>query len=592
MIDLSFSRRAHERIAPCGVLLLLTISSARAQAAPVPAEVAPAPARPAAEDAVKAPEEPAPRATPEATEKHEPLFIKGELAHPGTVRMLSRFNHAGVAIGPSFLDSSMYLGVDPGFAWYKDWGAVSLHIPLNLKAVALDGADPRYGGLEIRGADWDERAEIARFIRFATIGRKEDNLYVTLNGLRPSTLGYGMLLDSYQPLIDLNRSLTGLNFDWYNDYGGVQVQANDITFENTVMGTLAFVKPLAVLSAGLAQPSWADNIAAKTLSVGVEYMADYQAPRCILTSEHSADCVRGQGQLAGLDPATEVPLDHTFVNTRADTGRYAVKTSVVQALGTSIETKVFKDDVTDVKLYTTYHHYLNDGGGDGASLGSLGRFSLGTDWINAFRTRVAYVAYGDGFLPSYFNTNYEVAKYETNFSQRFAQATPTRYQAVFGDPENGFARPSIGLRHGYRVDAQWGLFREKRHNKQISAALGFSDSTGPYDSNFYVHVEFPMLRWMQLFGTYMRINGESIGVADDTVVLSGIRAELFTRVLHLNVHYSRTYQVVRTPGSEYHLGNAGVVNAAGVPGPFATDRLFETRDALFVQLEAGYELPN
>lgn len=565
------------------MLVLLTIFSARAQAAP--------------EDAVKTPEEPAARASPEASEKAEPLFIKGELAHPGTVRMLSRFNHAGVAIGPSFLDSSMYLGVDPGFAWYKDWGAVSLHVPLNLRAVQLDGANPRYGGLGIRGADWDERSEIARFIRFVTIGRKEDRLYLTLNSLRPNTLGYGMLLDSYQPLIDLNRSLTGLIFDWYGDYAGVQVQANDITFENTVMGTLAFVKPIAVLNAWQGLPSWADNIAAKTLSLGVEYIADYQAPRCIRTSEHAADCVRGQGQVAGLDPATEVPLDRTFVNTRADTGRYAVKTAVVQAIGTSVETKVFKDDVHDIKLYGTYHHYLNDGGGDGVSLGSLGRFSLGTDWINAFRTRVAYVAYGDGFLPSYFNTNYEVAKYETNFSQRVAQATPTRYQAIFGDPENGFARPSIGLRHGFRVDAQWGLFRSKRSNKQISAAIGLSDSTGPFDSNFYMHVEFPMLRWMQLFGTYMRMNGESFGGAldfnsGDSVVLSGIRAELFTRVLHLNVHYSRTYQVVRTPGSEYHLGNAGVVDRAGAPTPFAPDRLFETRDALFVQLDAGYELPN
>jgi hypothetical protein len=103
---------------------------------------------------------------------------------------------------------------------------------------------------------------------------------------------------------------------------------------------------------------------------------------------------------------------------------------------------------------------------------------------------------------------------------------------------------------------------------------------------------------MQLFATYMRFNGESFGgtfdfaESGDTALLSGVRVQLFTRVLHLNVHYSRTYQVVRTAGSEYHLGNALVVDRAGIPTSFAQDRLFDTRDALFVQLEIGYELPN
>ena len=173
--------------------------------------------------------------------------------------------------------------------------------------------------------------DYARVIRFFTIGRKEDNLYFTVNSLRPATIGYGELLKQYQGNIDVDRSMTGLIFDAYNNYAGFQFQANDITTVNRIIGGLVFLKPLSFFT---------DNSIADSLSLGAEYVGDFAAPRCIRTLEnpaHADECVQGSGNAAGFDPYTGANLNHTFARSDADTGRFDANTTNAHAAGFSGE---------------------------------------------------------------------------------------------------------------------------------------------------------------------------------------------------------------------------------------------------------------
>ena len=183
----------------------------------------------------------------------EPKFIKGNLIHVGTRKMLSRYDHIGISTGPALIGRDVLLNVDPGFAYYGDMFAVAMHVPMRLLAIGNLGDEAEFGEMRVRREDWDEVSDFGKIVRFFSIGRKEDNFYLTLNSLRPATIGHGQVLDKYQPNIDVDRSMLGLIFDAYNDYGGFQFQMNDVMWfdpenVNKVIGGLGFLKPLSLFS--------------------------------------------------------------------------------------------------------------------------------------------------------------------------------------------------------------------------------------------------------------------------------------------------------------------------------------------------------
>lgn len=509
-------------------------------------------------------------------------FIKGDLAHVGTRVLVSRFDHIGVRAGPRVIDKEIYLGVAPGLALYPKPWAFSFHVPLNL--LALEAGTNEFGGFRIRREDWDELSDFAKVIRFITFGRKESPLYFTITSLRPYTLGHGEIIQNYQPSIDLDRILTGAVFEAYNRWGGFQLQLNDVTFGNRLVGALAFVKPFGYLDGGMLS----------TFSLGVEYAGDFAAPRCIQISEDEPRCVPGSGNAAGFDPLTGQSRDDTFIRTDADLRRPFVEETTVHALGASAEIKVLKSDASDIKLYTTFHQFI--GAGSGLALGSLGRFNLRDDLTtHAFRVRAEGRSFSSRYQPAYFDTLYEITKYQAipGSSPRY-QIGPTKYQKIFGDPENGFVLPDSGRELGYNLEFSWAWFEGSRSGKQIAVAIGVQESTRDDDTNFYAHAEIPLVKYVQLFGTFLRANAQGIGDVftgdlDNVVLLSGARVQLLP-FLFLNATYSRIFRIVRGGGREFHLGNENIVDEAGNPSPFFTnDRIFESVDTLFVDLEIGWE---
>ena len=523
----------------------------------------------------------------------EPKFIKGNLIHVGTRTMLSRFDHVGISTGPALIGRDVLLNVDPGFAYYGESFAVAMHVPMRLLAVGNLGDEAEFGEMRVRREDWDEVSDYGKIVRFFSIGRKEDNLYLTLNSLRPATIGHGQVLDKYQPNIDVDRSMLGLMFDAYNDYGGFQFQMNDVMWfdpdqVNKVIGGLAFVKPLSLFS---------EHWFATGFSLGAEYITDLRAPKCIKKSK-DGPCIRGSGYASGFDPYTGESFDDSFIRTDSTTGLPFVEETTVTAAGLSVEAKVLKEGrFADVKLYGTYHQFLNDGGGAGAAAGMLGRFNAGSTWISAFRLRTEYRNFGDGFQPAYFDSLYETEKYSFAADNTPYQTTPTKFQSVFGDPDNGFERESLGTRHGYNVEFAYGLFKESRRFKKIAFGFGLQDSTGYFDSSFYAHLEFPAFGLLEFFSSYIKTNARDVAslfkgnplTADNAVVLAGVRMTILP-FLFVNAHFAKSFRNTRSPGSEYHLGNANIRNEAGQSSDmFPYDRIYENVPTVFLEVEMGFD---
>ncbi len=554
------------------------------QAAPSKNAPASPPANPPVGDPSQAPPDapPAPEPAPAPGATPTPSFdaFKGDLIHIGTRELMSRNDHLGVRLGPHIIGRDFYLGVTPTAAWYDDPWAIALHVPLNL--LMFQGGSNEFGGAKLRRRDWDELSDFARVIRFITYGRKEAPVYFTVSNLRPVSLGHGQLVHNYQANIDVDRSMTGVVFEAHNKWVGFQTQLNDITFRNAVVGGLFFVRPLAFVDDGILS----------SLSFGVEYAADFRAPRCVRVSDADRRCVPGSGNFAGVDPLTGESRDDTFVRTDPDLGRPVVEETLVQAVGASVEMRVMKRESADLKLYGTFHQFID--AGSGVAGGGLLRFHSPGPMVHAVRVRVEGRSFSARFLPAYFDTLYEITKYQSIQSSPSHQVAPTRYQRVFGDPESGFPILDEDQRYGFNVEASWALFDKDRSNKKVSFGLGLTDSTGPDDTNFYAHVELPAFKFLNLFASFLRVNAADLGglfepSVDNVVILSGLRAKLLP-FMFVNLHYSRAFQIIRGHGREFHLGNERVVDEAGQVSPlFTHDRIYENVQTLFVELELGLE---
>src|SRR5262249_22261559 len=151
---------------------------------------------------------------------------------------------------------------------------------------------------------------------------------------------------------------------------------SDVSFQTSrVLGGLAFVKPLG----------WMSNAVARSLSIGAVYAGDLAAPTSL--------------RREGNDPSGVVLMDK-FGNPLYD------KTSV-NGLGGSIEVKPLRiGDMIDVKTYVEFNQLLKYG--NGVTAGVLGRFNFTS--LIAMRARAEYRNIGDQYMPSYFDSMYEIQK--------------------------------------------------------------------------------------------------------------------------------------------------------------------------------------
>jgi hypothetical protein len=475
-------------------------------AAPAPAAKPAAPAKPVAEPASTTARAPAGKSVPkQRKDREQRRFIEGELANVGATGLVPWQNRFGIVLGPQRLGPIYYGVIRPEINYTRELGGreLSLSFALPIRLEILDTRpDKRFANAgSIRKEDWDEVSDFARVISYINYGGKEEHVYLDINQFKASSIGHGTVLKRYNPNLNLNSRRVGFQFDAFGDYGGFETYLNDITGPN-VMGALAFLKPLSLINR--------NNYFLRSFSIGVSVAADIDAPmRNRLDTEDADDDGKRDNELS-VDQKTYQP---NYISTE------------VVSYGSSVEAKLVDTDAVDWKTYVDLS-FLETGvptddplnprwtnvptravRSSGLSWGHLLRLNLDRsgpngDPFHALRIRLELRQFDPNYLPSYFDTLYEIQRVQYVAGKGVGSsrdlANQTKQQSVLGRDPNGEKV------RGFYVEASWKV----GDWFAFAAALEANDRTP--DNNFFAHFEVPNIGGIQFLITYHRRTARSL----------------------------------------------------------------------------------
>ena len=513
----------------------------------------------------------------------EKPFQKGELSNFGTVAIENPKNSLGIGVGATFIDDVCYLVLRPNLDLHWNNFHLGVGAPVRFEVLStqnLNIIDPNtYGSVtantgRFRSEDWDQTkvfpyTDLLRPLRYLRYGKKEDHLYVDVTRTHAQTIGHWQLMRRYTPNLDVDQDLLMAEVDGYLDFGGVELVAGPLPIPRLV-GGLIFIKPLGL---------FLDDTFSKSLSIGVSYVSDLNAPTSLATGQSVAD---GRTQFAVHDnPGQERAFEVE--------GRGQILGPRVQGAGIDAEIKVFRNDFLDVKVYADYSHLFFPGSAalqteafdaGGATLGGLFRLSFGAQPAqkdedlppevllgeaprellaeHAFRLRVEARGFEAQYLPSYFNTLYEADKYQFGMSDRSGHARaglPTKIAALAaqaGEPIRG----GIYLEGSY----QWVPYIAVTAVYEDAWAISNAGIEGVgLGRNLAVHAETLGLGWFQLFATYHFRNFANITHAfqfssENEVFFSGLRWRILP-FLFVNAAVQRTFGIGYSKDDSQSLRN-------------------------------------
>jgi hypothetical protein len=478
-------------------------------------------------------------------------FLEGDLASIGATGLIPWENRFGFVIGIERIGEIFYASVSPEFNITREaWGfPFSLSLGLPVRTQLLDSrADRGWDDLgRLRKKDWDEISDYARILRFLKLGGKEKPFYLNVDSFTPGTLGHGTILKRYNPSLNLNTRRVSAQFDAFSDYIGMESYVNDITGPN-ILGALVFVKPLSFLNR--------KSFVLRSFSIGFTWVADLDAP---LRNQLDDFDVDNDGRRFN-----EIEVDQ-------NTFQPVYTPSKVYAYGVDVEFKVMDRRSLDWKVYLDYSALETgvptDPAGStatsniptvatratGFTWGSLFRSNLGNNPVHALRFRVEFRQYDPNYLPSYFDSLYEVQRVQYFNTQAKASselANQTKLQKVLGRETKD---DSI---QGIYLEGTWRL------GNSLALSLGLELNSQTADDSLYVHFELPRLGDWQFFASYQRRSAAGFGelfhagFRDTDLFMLKTRYRLFA-FLHFNLEAMTPFGI----GPESLFRNTLSVNA-------------------------------
>ena len=168
----------------------------------------------------------------------------------GSDKLVLADSRFGLRIGYARLDNSSYLALAPEVdLHFGDRVALGLGVPLNIRAYA-DGFYDTHK-IKFRQGDYATAADYMRILRFLTVGRKEEALYLNVSPLFAASIGHGAIVRRYNANIASPQEAfgydkkVGAELDAYGKYGGFRrLFTGDLMHASRFLAGLAFLKPL------------------------------------------------------------------------------------------------------------------------------------------------------------------------------------------------------------------------------------------------------------------------------------------------------------------------------------------------------------
>lgn len=229
---------------------------------------------------------------------------------------------------------------------------------------------------ELRTENFNEFSDYASIIRYVRYGRKNDPVYARLGALDYATLGHGSIMYLYNNSPAFDTRKIGLAFDIdFSTFGFESVYGN--FGQSGVAGLRGYVRPLKFSSAG-------DIPIIGNLEVGATFATDF---------DENAGVTGGRINSDGNFEVTD------------DEGS-------IQAYGFDLGLPIFSGSVASLDLYFDYA--VLSSFGSGTATGFI--FKLNGLGLVDVRTRFERRFNGDNYIPSYFNSLYEIERFKYNES--------------------------------------------------------------------------------------------------------------------------------------------------------------------------------
>ncbi len=291
------------------------------------------------------------------------------------------------------------LGGGAGITWINGQPHYSIHVfpdfAIGNWGVGLDFNLEFTAEGKVRTENFNEFSDYLSIIRYVRYGQKGDPVYGRLGALDYSTLGHGSIMYLYNnsPSYDVRK--VGLEFDVdFGLFGFESVYGN--FGQAGVMGLRGYLKPFQLTS--LNSVPIVGNI------------------------EVGASVVTDMNKFSGVSNGAMNPVTGEFESTTDD--------GSVTIIGLDLGIPIVRSKIIDFDLYLDYAKILDFG--SGTATGMLLRFKgLG---IVDLSTRFERRFNGEQYIPSYFNSMYELERFSFNES---TQAVTSKIQLLKNNVSSG-----------------------------------------------------------------------------------------------------------------------------------------------------------
>lgn len=275
-------------------------------------------------------------------------------------------------LGMTWIDGEAYYLVN--LAPEVAFGKFGVGLDLNLHISSKDQ--------KIRKEDFDETYDYLRIIRYLRYGNKGDEFYIRLGALDYAKLGHGSILYNYKNSPSVDARKIGSEFDI--DFGkwGAETVYGDLGAAS-VLGMRGYVRPLQFTKAS-------DIPIISAIEVGATFVSDVR--------EDAADVNFRPAPVSSLSVATGPGV---LFGAKSNAGSVSV-------IGFDLGLPLLRMPMINMTLYYDYAKILTFG--SGMSVGLETNFS-GMGLIKVFTKFERRFAQTDQYLPSYFDSFYELDRY-------------------------------------------------------------------------------------------------------------------------------------------------------------------------------------
>jgi hypothetical protein len=390
----------------------------------------------------------------------------------------------------------------------ENWG-FGLQAPLRLRVIDLDPKDDAdFGGI-LRREDWDQLQDYLRVLRYVYVGRwdKKGPFYVRVGELSNLTVGYGTIVHRYFNGLDPNQWRTGLNAAVNLGPVGAEAVVGDVV-NPYFAGLRATVRPLE-LALG-AESFW------RRLVVGASLFTDSRAPFELEAGSGGPDAVEVE------DGAPVVTRERAVVITGLDVGLELLDTSLLK-----------------ITPYTSLNRMSVVRRGVGWHTGVLWNLRLPTPLEPVIADlRTEYRRLSGDYLAPYFNTVYEIERYQRLSGADGASAQP-KLRSLCG-ADLGCDGPTGPGKNGLFFEVMAGL-----PSWAFVTGEFVDQDGGQADGSLRLSLEVPALEVVRFSAFYYRINVDGLGdlfaLDDKSALVASAQVPIYS-FLALNLRWWRVWQ--------------------------------------------------